>query len=617
MRFLPFFLLACGTPPSTPADPDDSAEPDDTAIPPDACATLGLASRAFTDATAAGELYATAADFTLETTDGDWNLREHWTGCDSYLFIQDEPAQNGGFPTPLWERDVDALFELLPPNVELFFVSTKGGETARAEALDGLRSEVDRAFNRMSAEDVAWWTPRVHYVTTRDTAMDSYLGDLMGRPGWGVGIDRFQRIRYIGSYADPERYYESVGWFEPNLSMAANESIYYNFEAARDEAMALEGATVVEIFTSDVVSGSVEADIELPDMSGYDTLTVDATMGCGGVGEYGYCPAWDYMAYLYLRVEALPADNPWAETACQPRVEAVSGVCHGDGVATETACTDVGACEDSSGAVWTCEGYAPTIYPDTQPGQCFAPGGQIPDGTFTCNATGTGYDALSCPTEIEVGRWITTYHREGRWVYDISAMLPFLVEGGPRHFRFETSGPYTLSVSLRYSSQAKAAVPAVTDYAFSGGYINVNYNAGYAPYVFDVPADAVKVELATVISQHGSDGNNCGEFCDIAHHFTVNGNANDEIVRSFPEASTAYDCMEKAAEGTVPNQYGTWWYGRAGWCPGKEVPTVMADITDQVTVGGENTLEYRGLYRGADYTGGATILMRSWIVISK
>lgn len=134
----------------------------------------------------------------------------------------------------------------------------------------------------------------------------------------------------------------------------------------------------------------------------------------------------------------------------------------------------------------------------------------------------------------------------------------------------------------------------------------------------DIPADAVKVELATVISGHGmAEPGNCAEFCNIEHVFTVNGDAANAVVEDFPEAGSTYDCMEKVPLGTVPNQYGTWWYGRAGWCPGKDVPVVMHDITDQVVPGAANTFEYQAYYEGADYPGWATIVLSSWLVISR
>ena len=32
--------------------------------------------------------------------------------------------------------------------------------------------------------------------------------------------------------------------------------------------------------------------------------------------------------------------------------------------------------------------------------------------------------------DYEVGHWITSYHREGRWVHDVSGILPIFAAGG-------------------------------------------------------------------------------------------------------------------------------------------------------------------------------------------
>jgi hypothetical protein len=42
-------------------------------------------------------------------------------------------------------------------------------------------------------------------------------------------------------------------------------------------------------------------------------------------------------------------------------------------------------------------------------------------------------------------------------------------------------------------------------------------------------------------------------------------------------------------------------YGRAGWCPGLDVPPWSADITADVRKGDWNTIRYRGLFGGKDY----------------
>ncbi|NOY26024.1 MAG: hypothetical protein GXP62_09150 [Oligoflexia bacterium] len=590
----------------------------------DVCGDLGLTSRDWVDADDDDSLYATAADVALQTSEGDLMLSSLWTGCEVFLFIQDSPAQASGWPTDLWERDVDTLFDALPRNVHLMFSSDASSSDDRDASLALLKSQVDDSLAAMDVDTAAWWASHVHYLTRRSQTLSGWLGQTMNNPGWGVGIDRFQRIRYIGSYGDPTRYNSSYGWFEPNLSMVANEAIYYNFESDRADTMDAEDATVLTLFDQDRVAGSVDSTVDLPDLSGFDTVTVDTTMACEGDGEYGYCPAWDYMAYLYM-CDRPVEDNPFTDLSCQPAQAEVLGTCVVDGSSTKVSCTSNDDCTWTEGGdtgagvtvVGKCEGYEAAIAADTLAGDCEQPSGETASATYTCAEDGSGYGDLACACSTEIGRWITTYHREGRWVYDISPMLPLLDAGGSWPFRYTTTGPYILDLDLRFSNQGKDARPQQAVYAFSGGTINSKYNAGYKPFAFTPPAGTTKVELATVISQHGADSNNCGEFCDIAHHFTVNGDESQEIVRSFPEAGTMTDCMDKTAQGTIPNQYGTWWYGRAGWCPGKEVPTVVNDITDQVTIGASNELSYRALYNGSDYGGSATILMRSWLIYSQ
>ncbi len=617
--------LACGKNQETGSPtggPDSAADSssDTSQYSPDACEVLGMTRRDFTDAEDDDSLYAVAADFTVPTRrTGDWSFSANWSGCETYLFIQDDPNQVWIGSEGLWDRDVDELFEKLPLNVHLFFVSTATSTTSIDESLDVIEDAIDDVLDTYPEDERSWWWDRVHLVTTRAQAMDGWLGQIMSYPGWGVGIDRFQRIRYIGSYADPTRYSSSYGWFEDNISMVANEAIYYNYESDRQDEMDSQDALVTTVFDGDRVAGEVYAEVELPDsatLGAYDSVAVDCYMGCEGDGEYGDCPAWDYMAYLFMCSEATE-ENPYADTPCQPAVDEIVGECMVDGKPTGQECSTEDDCAKLPGANKVCVGYQAAVEADTMPGQCLDPTGKPEDASYICNSKGTGYSDLECACGTEIGRWITTYHREGRWLHDISPMLPLLASGGTRRFRFETNGPYELELALRFFDAGKDARPAETSFLFAGGTIDSDYNAGYEPITFDVPSDVTKVELATVITGHGADSNNCAEFCDIAHHFTINGDQSADIVLDFPEASTMYDCMDKVAEGTVPNQYGTWWYGRAGWCPGKQVNTVTTDITQQVSVGADNTIEYRALYDDQDYTGSATIYMASWLVFSR
>jgi hypothetical protein len=518
----------------TDTDTDADSGTDTETDPPDVCADLELPVIAFTDVEESTALRATAADFTLSTTAGDWSLKDNWSGCDAYLFLPENPNQNqGAYGYHYWDNqgDFDDMFAASPRNVHYFFVP--GSTSDVDEVLGALEEKVAAAIGALPAEDEAWWADRVHFVTEKAADMGNYVGDLLTSPRFGFGIDRAQRIRYVGSFGDPARYSSAVGWFGPNVSMVTNEAIFYNFEAEREERLAAEEATVVELWNTTPVApdGPFDVDVELPDadaMAGFDTLEFDMAMACGA-GEYGACPAWDYDVYLYV-----------------------------------------------------------------------------------CDAA----DPTTCTTEI--GHWITSYHRVGRWVHDASAVLPLLAAGGSRRFRIGISDDWEITLSLRFSNQGKAAAPSETYALFAGQYtFDESYNANFPDVVMAVPSDAVKVELATAITGHGmSMPGNCCEFASTEQHFWVNDTDN---MQENTMAGDELGCMEQVADGTVPNQYGTWWYGRNGWCPGKHVPIVMTDVTSQVELGADNTFGYEAYLNGDPYTGDnwRHIHITSWLVISR
>ena len=45
-------------------------------------------------------------------------------------------------------------------------------------------------------------------------------------------------------------------------------------------------------------------------------------------------------------------------------------------------------------------------------------------------------------------------------------------------------------------------------------------------------------------------------------------------------------------QGVIPNQGGTWGYGRAGWCPGMDVEPYITDITNYIEMGQDNVIDY-------------------------
>jgi len=203
--------------------------------------------------------------------------------------------------------------------------------------------------------------------------------------------------------------------------------------------------------------------------------------------------------------------------------------------------------------------------------------------------------------DVEIGRWITAYHRGGRWVTDASAMLALLKDGGTRRFRLNVSWQtYVTSLSFRLSNGGKGARPVAWHPLWTGGAFDLTYNPSKEPKSIVIPATAKRVELYALITGHGfgADTANCAEFCNHTHHFFVN---EVEYEKTHPMAGVGVGCQVMVKEGVVPNQFGTWPFGRSGWCPGWDVKPFVADVTGAAKKGEENLLTYKALYFGKDY----------------
>lgn len=209
-----------------------------------------------------------------------------------------------------------------------------------------------------------------------------------------------------------------------------------------------------------------------------------------------------------------------------------------------------------------------------------------------------------CNTEIM--RWITTYGREGMWLTDISPYLFMMQDNEERRFKYGGANQGDLTIKFHFSNWGSGERSYDADYAFSGGQFDGTYNdeSKYNRQMnFTVPSWATKVSLVATITGHGFnvDNANCAEFCDHEHHYYLNGSHTYEwhpVVHN-----SANGCKEEIANGVVANQYGSWPYGRAGWCAGQDVKQWTYDITDWSNMsGGNNHLTYKGLYNGQEYT---------------
>ena len=233
-------------------------------------------------------------------------------------------------------------------------------------------------------------------------------------------------------------------------------------------------------------------------------------------------------------------------------------------------------------------------------------------------------DNTSCGTEFV--RYITTYGREGRWLTDASPLLWMLQDGGERRFVYQGANKGLMTVKLLLSNWDDDGLRSVKgELAFTGGRFNDQYNNGSQygrSFELNVSQQWDKVQIAASITGHGFGevAENCAEFCNHEHRWSLNG---WDVTEDHPEAgnssrsSDRMGCQKMVDSGVVANQRGSWPYGRAGWCPGLDVELFLFDITNWIDWNGSNTMEYSGLYDGSNYTQTSTnpnIVAVIWII---
>ena len=211
---------------------------------------------------------------------------------------------------------------------------------------------------------------------------------------------------------------------------------------------------------------------------------------------------------------------------------------------------------------------------------------------YICESDGT-----EC---MEIARWITPFDRQPHHLTDITPFISSLKPGGTKIFKFQESGwpnsLITLKLRLHHGNPSGGTPTDIIPIWNGTVQFNPSYDDNRPPQVFTIPDNAQKVEFVAYLTGHGwgSAGCfNCCEFCNSRHIFSVNGGVH-EFYRDHPNASSSNYCMqpETIAQGVIPNQGGTWGYGRAGWCPGMDVHPYITDITNFVNMGEENVIDY-------------------------
>lgn len=503
-----FFFFSCDKK-SEPSPNDTETVADDTLLP-DAADEDALIPDEDTDSgnplfdkgpygTAPGD---TAANFTVPTDTGDWDLEEHWDGKEHYALIFYRASNT--YVKQMFSSHLVGLLMNSPKNVHYFFIAGATG-SAVAEILDPVRDEAALAFGII--DDPEHWQNRIHFVAKGAAELGNWLTDwYKGGTGWLLGIDRAQKIHGGGLPLD---------WMSQkgDFTMVAYEPMHWEFAVARDERLATEDDPLMltGIDGREFENETITFAVEFPpatEMAQYTGLAVDLTQVCASQAA---CE-WDRIMHLYI---------------CGP------------------------------------------------------------DDGDTCST--------------EVARWITAYGMGGRWVTDISPLLPLFAGGGTLKFRLYVWGYQAKNyLSFRLTKGGDPA-PVGWKKLFSGNpRFDENYNEQYAPLSVTLPPTATKAAIVAYITGHGngSEEANCAEFCPFESLFVVNGT---KFEKDHPLAATNDGCIQQVPDGVVPNQYGSWPFGRAGWCPGLNVSPWIADITDAL-VSGENTIAFEAYLDGNTYT---------------
>jgi len=229
-------------------------------------------------------------------------------------------------------------------------------------------------------------------------------------------------------------------------------------------------------------------------------------------------------------------------------------------------------------------------------------------------------NASKCGTEFM--RWITTYGREGRWLTDITPYLFMLEQDDIRTFKYQGANKGQMTVKLLFSNWGEGERSFTGQQVFTGGEFNGQYNneTQYKrQHNFTTEEDYYRVKIVATITGHGfnQDQANCAEFCDHEHHYYLN---NYHTYEWHPIVKDNQGCEKEVDRGVVANQFGSWPFGRAGWCAGQDVKQWTYDITDWVDNSTENNLQYRGLFNGQEYvpqdTNGGSRQIRAniWLV---
>lgn len=203
-----------------------------------------------------------------------------------------------------------------------------------------------------------------------------------------------------------------------------------------------------------------------------------------------------------------------------------------------------------------------------------------------------GYVAIVEPSnkEIEIMRFITPYGIGGKWSVDVTSLQSLLKESVKIKVFIDTwvkSGDvygngWLTTVSFDFKDPSSrlypvSVIPLWNEQNLVIGDDTKPIGKKISPVNVQIPMDAVRVELRSLITGHGQyvqqdETKNCAEFCPKKHTFTVGG-------KKYSRKVWRDDCKQNPLGSA---QKGRWYLARAGWCPGDIVKPWIENVTEAV-----------------------------------
>jgi len=186
----------------------------------------------------------------------------------------------------------------------------------------------------------------------------------------------------------------------------------------------------------------------------------------------------------------------------------------------------------------------------------------------------------------EVGRFITPYGNNlslgddgWTWVYDVTD-FQHLFHGDHVHIR---AGNFQelLDMKLYFIEGTPPRDLLEIKNLYSANPQLSNFDEVIVDTTVDLLPEAKMFNLKTTLSGHWfGQGNNCAEFCPNTHSVDVNGNQ-----------EFSWEIIQECGENALYPQGGTWFYDRAGWCPGMPVTEKNLDLTPFINVGTDTQVD--------------------------